>query len=173
MPSTRSLPEAGARPARAGMAKEPPKKLFYKIGSVCELTGTQPYILRFWESEFPQLAPQKSRSGQRLFRDRDIQTVLRIKQLLYEEGYTIAGARKRLEQEEAERGAREGARGGDGAPAAEVAAAATAEADGAAPPRPRRDAGPADAARESREMRRAIKQLRRDLEWMLRRLGSP
>lgn len=81
------------------MGKEIPHKLFYKIGEVCELTDTQPYVLRFWESEFPQLAPQKNRSGQRMYRREDIETVERIKKLLYEEGFTIAGARKRLESD--------------------------------------------------------------------------
>ena len=76
-------------------------KLFYKIGEVCEMTDTQPYVLRFWESEFPQLAPKKSRSGQRVYRKRDIDIVERIKNLLYDQGFTIAGARKRLEQEDA------------------------------------------------------------------------
>jgi DNA-binding transcriptional MerR regulator len=78
------------------MTESIPRKLFYKIGEVCQLTDTQPYVLRFWESEFPQLAPKKSRSGQRLYRRRDIDLVLEIKKLLYEEGFTIAGARKRL-----------------------------------------------------------------------------
>jgi len=78
------------------MATEIPKKLFYKIGEVCSLTDTQPYVLRFWESEFPQLAPKKTRTGQRVYRPRDIEMVLEIKKLLYEEGFTIAGARKKL-----------------------------------------------------------------------------
>jgi len=78
------------------MAIEIPKKLFYKIGEVCSLTDTQPYVLRFWESEFPQLAPKKSRTGQRVYRPRDIEMVLEIKKLLYEEGFTISGARKKL-----------------------------------------------------------------------------
>lgn len=78
---------------------EIPEKLFYKIGEVCEYTDTQPYVLRFWESEFPSLAPQKNRSGQRIYSRDDIELVLRIKKLLYEEEFTIAGARKRLEQE--------------------------------------------------------------------------
>jgi DNA-binding transcriptional MerR regulator len=76
-----------------------PNKLFFKIGEVCEITDTQPYVLRYWESEFPALAPAKNSSGQRIYRRRDIETVLRIKQLLYEEGFTIAGAKKRLETE--------------------------------------------------------------------------
>ena len=81
------------------MDKVIPNKLFFKIGEVCEITDTQPYVLRYWESEFPALAPAKNSSGQRIYRRRDIETVLRIKQLLYEEGFTIAGAKKRLEVE--------------------------------------------------------------------------
>jgi DNA-binding transcriptional MerR regulator len=81
------------------MERKIPNKLFFKIGEVCELTDTQPYVLRYWESEFPALAPAKNSSGQRIYRRRDIETVLRIKQLLYEEGFTIAGAKKRLEAE--------------------------------------------------------------------------
>jgi DNA-binding transcriptional MerR regulator len=76
-----------------------PNKLFFKIGEVCEITDTQPYVLRYWESEFPALAPAKNSSGQRIYRRRDIETVLRIKELLYDEGFTIAGAKKRLEAE--------------------------------------------------------------------------
>ena len=85
------------------MDKKIPNKLFFKIGEVCEITDTQPYVLRYWESEFPALAPAKNSSGQRIYRRRDIETVLRIKQLLYEEGFTIAGAKKRLEAEMAGR----------------------------------------------------------------------
>jgi DNA-binding transcriptional MerR regulator len=80
-----------------------PNKLFFKIGEVCEITDTQPYVLRYWESEFPALAPAKNSSGQRIYRRRDIETILRIKQLLYEEGFTIAGAKKKLEAEAAGR----------------------------------------------------------------------
>jgi DNA-binding transcriptional MerR regulator len=81
------------------MERKIPNKLFFKIGEVCEITDTQPYVLRYWESEFPALAPAKNSSGQRIYRRRDIETVLRIKQLLYDEGFTIAGAKKRLEAE--------------------------------------------------------------------------
>jgi DNA-binding transcriptional MerR regulator len=81
------------------MDKQIPNKLFFKIGEVCEITDTQPYVLRYWESEFPALAPAKNSSGQRIYRRKDIETVLRIKQLLYDEGFTIAGAKKRLEAE--------------------------------------------------------------------------
>src|SRR5215216_1869195 len=85
------------------MDRQIPNKLFFKIGEVCEITDTQPYVLRYWESEFPALAPAKNSSGQRIYRRRDIETILRIKQLLYEEGFTIAGAKKRLESEMAGR----------------------------------------------------------------------
>jgi DNA-binding transcriptional MerR regulator len=76
-----------------------PEKLFFKIGEVCEITGIQAHVLRYWESEFPMLAPQKNRAGQRTYRKRDVEMVLRIKELLYEEQYTIAGAKKRLTNE--------------------------------------------------------------------------
>ena len=88
----------------AKAAPEIPNKLFYKIGEVCEITDTQPYVLRFWESEFPQLAPRKNRSGQRVYQRKDIDTVIRIKKLLYEEEYTIAGARKKLDEDPTEAG---------------------------------------------------------------------
>jgi DNA-binding transcriptional MerR regulator len=80
-------------------ASQIPNKLFFRIGEVCELTDTQPYVLRYWESEFPSLAPAKNNSGQRIYRRRDIETILRIKTLLYDEGFTIAGAKKKLELE--------------------------------------------------------------------------
>jgi DNA-binding transcriptional MerR regulator len=76
-----------------------PKKSRYRASEVCQLTDTQPYVLRFWESEFPQLSPDKNRGGQPVYRRADIDVVIRIKQLLYDEEYTIEGARKRLEQE--------------------------------------------------------------------------
>jgi DNA-binding transcriptional MerR regulator len=78
------------------MPEEIPRKLFYKLNEVCQLTDTQPYVLRFWESEFTQLAPTKSRNGQRLYRRKDIDLVLTIKKLLNDEGFTIAGAREKL-----------------------------------------------------------------------------
>ncbi len=73
-----------------------PEKLFFKIGEVCDIVGIQAHVLRYWESEFPMLAPQKNRAGQRTYRKRDVEMVLRIKELLYDEMYTIPGARKRL-----------------------------------------------------------------------------
>ena len=76
-----------------------PEKLFFKIGEVCDITEVQAHVLRYWESEFPMLAPQKNRAGQRTYRKRDVEMVLRIKELLYEDQYTIAGAKKKLSSE--------------------------------------------------------------------------
>jgi DNA-binding transcriptional MerR regulator len=73
-----------------------PEKLFFKIGEVCEIAGVQAHVLRYWESEFPMLAPQKNRAGQRTYRKRDVEMALRIKELLYDDQYTIAGAKKKL-----------------------------------------------------------------------------
>ena len=73
-----------------------PNKLFFKIGEVCELAGLEAYVLRFWETEFPNLAPQKSKTGHRVYRKADVEMVLKIKSLLYERGFTIADARKQI-----------------------------------------------------------------------------
>lgn len=78
------------------MAEEIPDKLFFRIREVTEITGVKPHVLRYWESEFSRLSPRKSRSGQRVYQRKDIETVLKIKRLLYDERYTIAGAKRRL-----------------------------------------------------------------------------
>lgn len=79
-----------------------PDKLYFKIGEVCDIVGVEPHVLRYWEQEFPQLTPQKNSAGQRVYRKKDVEVALRIKALREEEGFTIAGAKKRLA---AERGA--------------------------------------------------------------------
>ena len=76
-----------------------PEKIFFKIGEVCDLVGVQAHVLRYWETEFPMLSPQKNRSGQRSYRRRDVEIALRVKELLYDDLYTIAGAKKRLQVE--------------------------------------------------------------------------
>jgi DNA-binding transcriptional MerR regulator len=73
-----------------------PEKLYFRIGEVSELTHTKPYVLRYWETEFPTLRPAKSPTGHRLYRRRDVELVLEIRQLLYRQGFTIDGARKKL-----------------------------------------------------------------------------
>src|ERR1700736_5844128 len=76
-----------------------PDKLYFRIGEVASLSRLPAYVLRFWESEFPQLKPVKSSTGQRMYRRRDVESVLRIKQLLYDQGFTIVGACQQLRSE--------------------------------------------------------------------------
>lgn len=109
----------------------------YKIGEVCKTADLQPYVLRYWETEFPQLSPNKSGGGQRLYTRRELDIILRIKELLYKEGFTIAGAKKKLEQEQNE-------------PAAAVAPATAAPVSG-----PSRDA----LASVKKELREILKML--------------
>jgi len=81
------------------VARKSSKRLYYKIGEACKQLDIQPYVLRYWETEFPALSPNKSKSGQRVYSEKELEIIRRIKQLLYEEGYTIAGAKKKLESE--------------------------------------------------------------------------
>ncbi len=78
---------------------EIPDKLYFKIGEVSELLGVEPYVLRYWETEFPVLSPKKSGTGHRLYRRKDVELLLRIKHLLYEKRFTIEGARQALQSE--------------------------------------------------------------------------
>lgn len=93
----------GARKSKASASRKDeiviPDKLYFRIGEVATLCKLPAYVLRFWETEFPQLKPVKSSTGQRMYRRKEVETVLRIKQLLYEEGFTIAGARQQLRVE--------------------------------------------------------------------------
>jgi DNA-binding transcriptional MerR regulator len=94
----------GARPKSKASASRKdeiviPDKLYFRIGEVSTLCKLPAYVLRFWETEFPQLKPVKSSTGQRMYRRKEVETVLRVKQLLYEEGFTIAGARQQLRAE--------------------------------------------------------------------------
>ncbi len=82
---------------------EIPDKLFFRIGEVAALLAVEPYVLRYWESEFPSLAPKKSGTGHRLFRRKDVELLLKIKHLLYEKRYTIEGARQSLQNDSREK----------------------------------------------------------------------
>jgi DNA-binding transcriptional MerR regulator len=79
--------------------KQFPKKLFYKIGEVCDITQVAPHVIRYWETEFSALKPSKNAAGQRIYRFKDVDLILEIKKLLYDEGYTIAGANKKIQAE--------------------------------------------------------------------------
>jgi len=95
MPSGQKASRRSARSAEVVI----PDKLYFRIGEVASLCRLPAYVLRFWETEFPQLKPVKSNTGQRMYRKRDVESVLRIKKLLYENGFTIAGARAQLRDE--------------------------------------------------------------------------
>jgi DNA-binding transcriptional MerR regulator len=139
-------------------AKIIPDKLFYKIGEVCEHVGVQPHVLRYWESEFPMLAPQKNRAGQRVYRRKDLEIVLRIRELLYDEKFTIAGAKRKLAEE---------LRGGSG-PRLKVVTPDMDPADAAAPPLADRAPG----AGLTPPARRSVRRIRRELEALLTMLGA-
>ena len=83
-----------------------PDKLYFRIGEVSQIAGVEPYVLRYWESEFPFLAPRKSGSGHRLYRRKEVELILELKRLLYEKRFTIEGARLYLEQNRKNRAAR-------------------------------------------------------------------
>lgn len=90
------LPETEA--VSAPEAVRIPDRMYFRIGDVAELVGVKPYVLRYWETEFPMISPQKSSTGQRVYRRIDVETVLLIKHLLYRERYSIEGARKRIQE---------------------------------------------------------------------------
>jgi DNA-binding transcriptional MerR regulator len=136
-----------------------PQKLYFRIGEVCDLIKVQPHVLRYWESEFPMLAPQKNRAGQRVYRRKDVEMVLRIRDLLYEEQFTIAGAKKKLLDE---------MRKSPAPPREPVTAAPVDEvAD-----EPVDEPAPRAAAALSPQGRRALQQLKRDLEDLLTMLNA-
>jgi DNA-binding transcriptional MerR regulator len=120
------------------------KRLYYKIGEACKVLGIQPYVLRYWETEFPALTPSKSRSGQRVYSEKELEIIRRIKELLYDEGYTIAGAKKKLEVELASGPLSEDRDEDEAAPEAKAPSAPAAVAEKPAPAR-RQPAPPAVA----------------------------
>src|ERR1700730_14905933 len=103
MPATSRASMSSRNKAAAKSAKTTdvviPDKLYFRIGEIAQLCRLPAYVLRFWETEFPQLKPVKSSTGQRMYRRRDVENVLRIKELLYERGFTITGARQQLRSE--------------------------------------------------------------------------
>ena len=82
-----------------------PPKLYYRIGEVAELVGVEPHVLRYWEREFRSIRPTKSAKGQRVYSRRDVENLLRVRELLYGEGFTIAGAKKKMQRPGADEGA--------------------------------------------------------------------
>ncbi len=125
--------------------RELPVKLYYRIGEVSEIVGVEPHVLRYWETEFRSIRPQKSRKGQRIYSRRDVDKLLKVKDLLYSHGFTIAGARKRL---------REG-----GAEPQQTAPVAVAP--------------PEAAKRPGAQLRAALGEIRRDIVALLAELEAP
>lgn len=126
------------------MERELPVKLYYRIGEVSDIVGVEPHVLRYWETEFRSIRPQKSRKGQRIYSRRDVDKLLKVKELLYSQGFTIAGARKRL---------REGG----------------AEPQTSAVPVP----APEAVKLPGTELRRALSEIRRDIVALLAELDAP
>jgi DNA-binding transcriptional MerR regulator len=135
----------------AHAAQDLPEKPLFRIGEVSRLTATKTFVLRYWESEFPTLQPVKSPSGHRLYRREDIDTVFEIKRLLYEQGFTIAGARRHLAEQAGQNGA-----------AASHRAAVHSTAAAAGPPEP-----PAKAKPASRVDRKLLLDLHEELRAIL------
>ncbi|MDF1613674.1 MerR family transcriptional regulator [Desulfurivibrio dismutans] len=132
-----------------------PDKLYFKIGEVCEITGVKQHVLRYWESEFRMLAPQRANSRQRLYRRSDVENILRIKRLLKEEGFTISGAKKLL--------ARERKRGAAKEPEGQL------QGQQPSPPPPAGGTGAADAPQNSAEIFSGIKEELLSLKKILER----
>jgi DNA-binding transcriptional MerR regulator len=93
------MPTAKRKHAKAQTEVVIPEKIYFRIGEVSELAALPTYVLRFWETEFSQLKPTKSTTGQRMYRRKDVEYVMQIRKLLYEDGFTIAGAREKLREE--------------------------------------------------------------------------
>ena len=123
--------------------RELPVKLYYRIGEVSEIVGVEPHVLRYWETEFRSIRPQKSRKGQRIYSRRDVDKLLKVKDLLYSHGFTIAGARKRLREGGAE-------------PETQVVVVA-----------------PPEVKRPGAQLRTALGEIRRDIVALLAELESP
>jgi DNA-binding transcriptional MerR regulator len=153
-----------------------PEKLFFRIGEVCALIKVQPHVLRYWETEFPMLTPQKNRAGQRVYRRKDVEMVFRIRDLLYEEKFTIAGAKRKLLDD---------ARGGSTPkpkPAAQqltiesALGAEPAAANSTPAAKPAGVAQPAVASQDeqsvSPHMKRVLRLIKHDLEDLLTTLNS-
>ena len=156
---------ASPQPIRKTVAPEIPDKLYFRIGDVARLCEVPAYVLRFWETEFPQLKPNKGGTGQRLYRKRDVEMALRIKSLLYDQGYTIPGARQVFKSE---------AKPKEGFPAEESAAAAPVQATATLPsmqsvPAP----APADTSGPAIRRDAQLRALRDDLRSLLASLASP
>ena len=131
-----------------------PPKLYFRIGEVAELVGVEPHVLRYWEREFRSIRPTKSAKGQRVYSRRDVENLMRVRQLLYSEGFTIAGAKKKLQRAGVE---------ADGETQTEVRGEAEGEGQG--------DAVRTSAAPDASKTRDQLLAMRREIEAFLGELG--
>jgi DNA-binding transcriptional MerR regulator len=153
------------------------KKLFYRIGEACKQLDIQPYVLRYWETEFPVLNPKKSKAGQRVYSEEELGLIRRIKQLLYEEGYTIAGAKKKLDSElalEASPDEEGGEPEAVAAPVEETPEVAASAAASALEEAPERAPGVLDsaAAQQVERLRSGVREALAQARELLRLLGD-
>ncbi|MEK6302079.1 MAG: MerR family transcriptional regulator [Acidobacteriota bacterium] len=156
-----------------------PEKLFFRIGEVCALIKVQPHVLRYWETEFPMLAPQKNRAGQRVYRRKDVEMVFRIRDLLYEEKFTIAGAKRKLLDD-----SRAGSSGRSKPAGEQLSMESTLGVEAASPPvnppvnakqissRGTQPVAPLDDQPVSPPIRRVLRLIKHDLEDLLTTLNS-
>jgi DNA-binding transcriptional MerR regulator len=134
-----------------------PPKLYFRIGEVASLVGVEPHVLRYWEREFRSIRPTKSAKGQRVYSRRDVENLMRVRELLYQEGFTIAGAKKKLERGPARELLREAARD------------AEAKAEKQAEKQPENAAN----AEGSKRMRAMLSEMRAEVEAFLAELAAP
>jgi DNA-binding transcriptional MerR regulator len=146
-----------------------PAKLYFRIGEVAELVGVEPHVLRYWEREFRSIRPTKSAKGQRVYSRRDVESLLRVRELLYREGFTIAGAKKKLQ--------RSGQEPRESREAPELAEPESPTADRPSALSAERDGAPVDvpgvSPPASAKIREQLTAMREEIEAFLAELGSP
>ena len=162
-------PSGGGGSARGSL----PPKLYFRIGEVASLVGVEPHVLRYWEREFRSIRPTKSAKGQRVYSRRDVENLMRVRDLLYAEGFTIAGAKKKLQKSGVEPNAAAAAAAGLAAPVAETALETRVERSievARAPEGAPTAAIPGTTPADGKRMRTTLLELRVEIEAFLRDL---
>ena len=156
------------RPSARGQSRLPPK-LYFRIGEVASLVGVEPHVLRYWEREFRTIRPTKSAKGQRVYSRRDVENLMRVRELLYQEGFTIAGAKKKLERNALRRAEPEQhqAQEADARPEPQVQAETSKEAEKQA----ERDAMATASREASQKIRETLTEMKAEVEAFLAELG--
>ena len=147
-----------------------PPKLYFRIGEVASLVGVEPHVLRYWEREFRTIRPTKSAKGQRVYSRRDVENLMRVRELLYQEGFTIAGAKKKLERNALRRAEPEQAQDGDARAEPQVQAESAQHAK-EAEKQAERDALAAATREASQRIRSTLTEMKAEVEAFLAELG--